>query len=360
MKTSYARVFEDRRIGNTPQWWLGYEPPEDFQMRVPDLIKRCVLFVEFPDGRAATAFLVGTWSTQPVDVCLNLVTAAHVAKKMNDGGYRLRANRPTANTDLFYDTGSVADEIKLSEPLNWWYHPTMPQNVDIAVAAVDVSLINWAVSSLPVTMLLTDDAARHYGIGIGDETYTVGVFTRLKTPSKNRPILRTGNLAIFPEVKVPTSHFHNIDAYLIEARSIGGLSGAPVFVTETHGQAYVKEPGEPALWAGKTFLLGVMHGHWEIPPDALDDIGFDVDKQSKVNLGVAIVSPAKQLLEILTQPRLLKMREEQAKERNKKYLPTEDISSPKSHNRDIPIPPITRQKFFRDLKKATERKKPVS
>jgi hypothetical protein len=358
MNTPYARIFEDRRIGNSRQWWLGHQPPDDYRMRVPDLIKACVVFVEFPDdGRAATAFLVGTWNTEPVDVYLNLVTAAHVAKKMNKSRYRLRANRPTTDTNLFYDTGSVADELKLSQPLNWWYHPTMPENVDIAVAPVDSSImVDWALNGLPVTMLLTDDTARHYAIGIGDETYTLGIFTHLRSREKNRPILRTGNLAVFPEIKVPTKNFGNMDAYLIEARSLGGLSGAPVFVTETSGQAFVKSPGEPALWAGQTFLLGVMHGHWDIPPDALNDIGFDVDEQSRVNLGVAIVSPAKRLLEILTQPRLLTMREQQTREKNKKFLPTEDVSSPRKPNRDIPIPPISRKKFFEKLTKATERK----
>jgi hypothetical protein len=355
MNTPYARVFEDKRIGNSRQWWLGNQPPDDYRMRVPDLIKGCVVFVQFTDGRVGTAFWLGTWNTLTADVQLNLVTAAHVAKKMNRSGYKIRANRRNEETSLFYDTGSIADELKLNQPLSWFYHPTDPKHVDIAVAPVEVPMMYWAINPLPVTMLLTDDAVRHYAIGIGDETYTVGVFSRLETTQRNRPICRTGNLAIFPEVTVETKGHVMREAYLIEARSLGGLSGSPVFVTETNGQAFVKPPGEPALWSGQTFLLGVMHGHWDATAEELKEVGFDVNEPPSVNLGVALVSPAKRLLEILTQPSLLKMREQQSREKHKRFLPTEDISSPKT--RDIAIPPIGRKDFFKNLTKATARPK---
>jgi hypothetical protein len=57
------------------------------------------------------------------------------------------------------------------------------------------------------------------------------------------------------------------DVYLVEARSLGGLSGSPVFVRHTVQQR-VKSTDDKEIYifmngTGKT-LLGLMHGHWDI------------------------------------------------------------------------------------------------
>ena len=66
-----------------------------------------------------------------------------------------------------------------------------------------------------------------------------------------------------------------MSAYLIEARSIGGLSGSPVFVRETviyddatltYAKGSKKEKGVAYL-TGQFHFLGLIHGHWEIDPD---------------------------------------------------------------------------------------------
>jgi hypothetical protein len=50
---------------------------------------------------------------------------------------------------------------------------------------------------------------------------------------KNVPIVRVGNLASYPSEQIQTRAFGRMEAYLIEARSIGGLSGSPVsFILE--------------------------------------------------------------------------------------------------------------------------------
>ena len=104
-----------------------------------------------------------------------------------------------------------------------------------------------------------------------------------------------GNIAMMPDELVPTK-IGNIEAYLIEARSIGGLSGSPAFVRETSH-----------IGLGPVYLFGLMHGHWDIPPESKNDIDY-IESNKTVNLGIAIVVPAKKILEVLNQPRLLDMR----------------------------------------------------
>ena len=54
--------------------------------------------------------------------------------------------------------------------------------------------------------------------------------------------------------------------------------------------------------SGIFYLLGLMHGHWDrvVPVDVTgDDIEFE-----SVNMGIAIVVPAKKILEVINQPSL--------------------------------------------------------
>jgi hypothetical protein len=52
---------------------------------------------------------------------------------------------------------------------------------------------------------------------------------------RNIPIVRTGNISMIPSEKVPGIQIRRgesveSEVYLIEARSVGGLSGSPVFI----------------------------------------------------------------------------------------------------------------------------------
>jgi hypothetical protein len=50
----------------------------------------------------------------------------------------------------------------------------------------------------------------------------VGLFSEHQGAERNIPIVRVGNIAAMPEEPVLTTSWGAIDAYLIEARSIGG------------------------------------------------------------------------------------------------------------------------------------------
>ena len=105
------------------------------------------------------------------------------------------------------------------------------------------------------------------------------------------PIARFGNLALIPAEPIPWKGKF-IEAYLLESRSIGGLSGSPVFAKM------------PTKKSESSFcLLGVLRGHWD---------------ERDVNVGIAAVTPAIKVAEILSKPELVRERQ-QADQHSTKY-----------------------------------------
>jgi hypothetical protein len=303
-------TYVERRLGNSVICYLS--PRSDANMRVPDEVRQCVVFVGLPihqpDGQEALSFK-GTafFVTIPSAVIsgtsyIYLVTAKHVAITLEGKPFLVRVNT--------IDGGS---ELIRGEGVKWWHHP-----ID---SSVDVAVISWAppqqveYKSIPDTMFLSDEIIQSKSIGTGDEVFITGLFAHLAGSSRNQPIVRMGNIAMMPGEPVVTKEFGNIEAYLIEARSIGGLSGSPAFVRETSQFGGV----------GAFYFLGLMHGHWDIPPESKNDqLLMDSDKKGQVNMGIAIVIPAKKVLEVLNQPTLVQVRKQNDENWQKQHTPTLD------------------------------------
>jgi hypothetical protein len=157
---------------------------------------------------------------------------------------------------------------------------------------------------------------------------------------KNIPIIRIGNLAAMPEERIFTEKLGWIDAYLVEARSIGGLSGSPVFV---HPAGIKQRPGKTALTAeGKFYWLGMMHGHWDIDMEGSFE---ELTKLEAVNMGVAIVVPVSKILEVFDHPDLVRRK----RETEQKML---GASSP---TMDEAVDQFGRQDFLQSLSKVSRK-----
>jgi len=169
-------------------------------------------------------------------------------------------------------------------------------------------MIVWDLLAFPMTGAATSEVRAKEEIGLGDEVFLTGLFERHYGTTRNIPILRTGAIAAMPEepiywtrTTVEGDRAVSMDAYLIEARSIGGLSGSPVFVYV--GSTRRTGSGAVAIRAGRTYyLLGLMHGHWDAPPDALSD--SDEMRAEAVNMGIGIVVPVEAIMETLNHPKL--------------------------------------------------------
>ena len=268
---------------------------------------------------AGTGFFVG--EEIDFDIFIYLVTAKHVVvgikQKSVDGKVYIRINDNQGGSQL------IESSID-----SWSEHPTD--------SSVDVSVLRWAPSEkfdyifLYTSMAATDEVIRQNSIGIGDEVFIAGMFVSHKGKKRNIPIVRVGNISAMPEEKIDTPDFGSIEAYLIEARSIGGLSGSPVFVNvsgdRTMGGNFANgnvKKGDILYSTGnRLYLLGLIYGHWD--EQTVDDVISEDAARKDVNMGMAMVVPATKILEIIDQPKWVEERQLLMKLKNKKHLPVQD------------------------------------
>lgn len=270
-------------------------------MRVPDYVLKSVGFVtewiEDPSGEVyhpeATGFIVNIPSkVNPASNYFVFVTAKHVAVRMRERLTVFTVNQRGGGVTTLDNTDD-----------KWHLHPD--ESVDVAVMAFTPTP-NLDFKSVPIEMFLDRALMEQKQIGIGDEVYLPGLFEYASNDKRNMPLLRHGNIAMIPEEPIQVeSGFAEV--YLIEARSIGGISGSPVFV---RGTTILKNKTGQALLglSGENYFLGLVHGHWDIRESQINEPGFEHDRQRGVNLGIAVVVPAHKILEVINHPGLVKMR----------------------------------------------------
>lgn len=315
--TSVLKI--DYRLGGIPQYTLVEE--DDSLMQIPDEIRKCVVFVCYKSGEglqlAGTAFFVSV----PLEITdlqvVYLITAKHVieavTKKSIDQKVYLRMNLKQGQANF------------VESPIaNWIFHPHETN--------VDVAILNWAPPQdvfdyriIPHTMAATKEIMQKEEIGVGDDVFLTGLFANHYGMQRNLPIIRIGNIAAMPEEKVHTQDLGDIDAYLVEARSIGGLSGSPVFAylgaMRRIGNNMQLGRGGPLF-----YWLGLMHGHFDLSKLETDNLVEDSLTNLRINMGIAIVVPVWKILEVMNQEAFMKAREAALQDARKKTSPTPDSS----------------------------------
>jgi hypothetical protein len=309
----------DYCIGGNPR----YYPGEPGLMLVPDEIRKCVAFLLYQtaDGPklAGTTFFVGVEHPEisGASVFGCAVTAKHVIEGIRrrsiDGKAYLRLNIRDASAQL------VGTNLS-----DWRFHPS-EASVDVAVLQIGLP---EQIDHLfyPVASFVTDQLITELKIGIGEEVFLAGLFYGHFGTRRNTPIIRTGNIAAMPEEPVYTEDLGLIDAYLVEARSIGGLSGSPVFVHL--GGVRPTDEGQLRFVRsiyGIHYLLGLMHGHWDRPTTEHDTMVVDEDRSETVNMGIGVVVPAKKILEVIHQPEFETLMQKRIDDLRKARSPTADI-----------------------------------
>ncbi len=295
----------DTRLGGSTRYYLI--PRKEAGMRVPDAILKCAVFLGREEGTErvyrATAFVYALGSDRvPNGTFYYLVTAAHVANDLAGAPFWVRANIRDGGFREFEGDGSEwvrHDDKAVDAAVYPWYKPP------------EVDCIPIATSNM-----LTEDKRRTLNIGIGDDVLMVGLFAKHSGSRENLPLVRTGTLAMLPGEPIRNGDGF-LWAHLIEARSIGGLSGSPVFVSRTmffpSFEKALEDEGAGFVHgrvAGPIHFLGLMHGHWEIDPSRINDPVTHTTSPADVgvNVGIALVVPSEKILEIFNQPRLVEMR----------------------------------------------------
>jgi hypothetical protein len=219
---------------------------------------------------------------------------------------------------------------------------------------------------------LTEEILSEYNVGVGDEVIIMGLFFSHYGEVKNVPIVRVGNIAAMPDEPLPTDR-GPMDGYLIEVRSIGGISGSPVF---THLAVRPENTILPATPYPQLehkqlpksekyhFLIGLVHGYYTI--NTQEDWVSRTDQQvGDLNTGITIVVPASKISETLNGPELLgadtQMAEETIENRRRQSgAKSAAIPAPKTETseRDADENPLHREDFNRLVSAAAKRRPP--
>jgi hypothetical protein len=221
---------------------------------------------------------------------------------------------------------------------------------------------------MPVWLIAADDYIADQGVGVGEDVFFVGLFSQHPGRSRNLPIVRFGTISLMPDdeerLRVVVArdengyeHKRDLRAYLAEARSWGGHSGSPVFVS----YSVTRQPGQitglnVSGRIGPQFLLGLVQGHYDIDQE-VSFIGDTGTGTVAVNAGMAVVIPGQEILDLLMHDDF----EEDRQRRLEVYeeeLPaaTPDVVSPtKPEAPPVEQNDLTREDFERTLRKVTRR-----
>jgi hypothetical protein len=163
------------------------------------------------------------------------VTARHVLLDCQRDGY-----------DPIYIRLNIADGGYIDVPTrfdDWIGHP-VDGETDVCVYYIQGAHIDQysggkrvTITCMPFMMLATDEYIKSVPVNEGYEVFFLGLFSAHPGKQRPLPILRFGNISLLPHEKVDVylskedeenGILNGIDAYLIEARSMGGVSGSPV------------------------------------------------------------------------------------------------------------------------------------
>ena len=288
-------------------------------MRVPGNILKTVSFIVEDVSAGADAEIRELWATGffvsvPATTSKQIthyyfVTARHVAEDLMGRPLGFSVKSKSGGLTHISPWPFLVKETS-QRVYKWFSHPD-EKNVDVSVVPVMMTE-DADIATIPVSSFIHPKDIAEELIGVGDEVFMVGLFEHYACGGENfhTPIVRHGNLAMVPKEDVKYNSGFSA-AYLIEARSIGGLSGSPVFIrttmTITGEDGYGK--GESLQGIGdRPYLLGLAHGHWDVKESEMNSSRIVQDSKRGVNMGIAIVVPAHKILEVINQPELLAIR----------------------------------------------------
>lgn len=317
-----AVLYADRRLGGVEQWVYGPEPGAG--MRVPDEVKECVCYVcsktDEKYSCGATAFFVSVPAESTDELSfVYVVTAKHNLAKVEARG-----------SDVYLRVNLAAGGAKYIRVTADWHYPE--SGADAAVSLWEVSdemRAGLSFRVLPAATFATHAVIQKEHIGIGEDLLIPGLFTMRRGSQRNYPIVREGILSSMPDEPLQDADTgEDYEAYLAEVRSLGGLSGSPVFVVLHPGRMLLRSPmaikvGEEMISIGPAlYLLGLLRGHFDLREQAADLAARS--EQELINTGIAIVTPIQEVETLLLSEELAKERRRTESAWKKRNAPTLD------------------------------------
>jgi hypothetical protein len=277
-------------MGREVSSWQG-----GFKVRIKDDVRKCVVFLglNMADENdnivpkfGGTGFCV-SYEFAPGHGGAYLVTARHVAEDLS-GPFVIGLNNKDGSMRI-----QDIDEAK------WQFHPN--PNIDLAVAPMFQFGSSSDLMLLPHFLIANhDDSTWSDRFGIGDLVHAIGLYRLSPGKGKITPIAHTGHIAMMPDEDIPvlnrtSQKIVRFKGFVIEAQTLDGLSGAPVFVRPNVTVLGLARPF--VAYSDEIALLGIWSSSWDGPSGEI--LSNQLGRQTKVPVGMGVVTPGKYLLEIL-------------------------------------------------------------
>lgn len=279
---------------------------------IPENLKQIVTFIFLagPDGNLlndtegnpvayGTGFFVGVpREVGKTEAIGYFVTAKHVLKdadgKLLPTVY-LRLDRKNADAEF------VRLDINQKSV---YEHPDA--TVDVAVIPLLPQADIYDFKILSTDDFASSEKLKALKVSEGSDVFFTGLLTNYYGSSKNTPVVRFGRVAMFPHQPIPwkerpTDAVTKPQLYLLETQSFGGNSGSPVFFYEA------SDPSVLRVGPSQLALAGVMRGTLE-RRGIVEFVPTANVPAYRQNIGIAAVTPAYQILEILNLDELVKSR----------------------------------------------------
>ena len=281
----------------------------EVEVRIDDVIRKSVVYVGDANGKPfvphgtgfITVYFVGDSGYQ------NVVTARHVIDGIGPD-IHLRVNTRGGPARVIPTEGNA-----------WKEHPS--GNVDLVTCPTLIPKDQFDIMHIDIDggMMFKDYLNKDGTFGLGDEVFVAGMFISRLGDARNLPILRTGTIAAMPEEKIETSYGRHL-AYLVETRSIDGLSGSPVFAFTSltnikNGQI---QPTQNLCFGFIGVLLGTNDVVNRRDFISIQREGDDEEAEGvypMLNTGIGIVAPADLVVETVKHPEITERRLAAKKER---------------------------------------------
>jgi hypothetical protein len=286
---------------------------------IPSDVKKVITFIFVADAKGqpvpnGTGFFVTVKGEGGRGLYGYLVTAKHVLQS----GHNVYFDHVYVRLNRINGDAQFA-EIPLTQDGHSIVYTNPDPTVDIVVIPGIPRQDIFDFKAIPDDMISTKETFSKYQIGEGTDVFFAGLFVNYYGEHKNIPVFRFGKVAMFPDQPIPWPDVASAPAkdtgapvkteqlYLLETQSYGGNSGAPVFFFLGSDRT----PGSITLGPGVIALAGIMKGYFNQPSqiEILQTPTANVPVVRQ-NLGIAAVTPAYLLHDILFSDELIKYRAE--------------------------------------------------
>jgi hypothetical protein len=277
--------------------------------RIPDEYLDCVLYLypseaDAEDGTrtGGSGFWVGM-PMSPAAWAIYAVTNRHI---IENGNAVVRLSTQDGRKAIFPTVEQ-----------DWIFHSSGDDLAVYSPSLETLDLRNCRINFARRERIVDRDTFEVMDIGPGDDVFAVGRFINHEGRQRNLPTARFGCIGQMPWEPIKQDTGFMQESFLVEARSIGGYSGSPVFLHRANFH-----PGARRIIKAPTYgpwLLGVNWGHINDYSPVCDASGRPVnpgrprDMQVRTNTGMMAMVPAWKLAELLDGEELARERAATAK-----------------------------------------------